>query len=466
MTIQALQQHLNIYLAQWIQKGEFNFSLAEPRQLIKSTKEIEQKFGELANKQPDKNTILNAVEKLEREGVNSLSRREWRHIAWGLCWSFPQRPQKLVFLAAGAHYLNVLRSKDKEFICRLYPILLFSYFSLDKKEFAQNHQSFLVLRDLLASNFNSFYQSKKIPTQLMQTLNEHQELLKKEPTKKIAMLFIDDVDEQKIPALTKILNIPNRECWFWYELMKSAIQNITLLSDDIFKEKIHRFLNILEKNPIYTDAIIIALLERYATAKFREQADEHLKKVALDKWGTPQFDDSIKWQKVKPDTKQMVAQWFVRADLEAFFRLFSYQADEDRFNFWIRYLKQIKTSLLFFGSGSIHSNQFQQRKFLEQNKGRYSELKGSKSSTNAFMIQIGNMYIVEFSETGNACYFHHSKPPLGINTITEQSVLKSRKVRESGNALSHIPPSPAWEKKFHGYLKEFGVFPDSTVYRK
>ena len=177
MTIQTLQQQLNSYLAQWMQKGEFNFFLVEPRQLIKSTKEIEQKFGELANKQPDKNTILNAVEKLEREGVNSLSRREWRHIAWGLCWNFPQRPQKLVFLAAGAQYLNVLSSKDKEFICRLYPTLLFSYFSLDKNEFAQSHQNFLVLRDLLATNFNSFYQSKKIPTQLMQTLNEHQELL-------------------------------------------------------------------------------------------------------------------------------------------------------------------------------------------------------------------------------------------------------------------------------------------------
>jgi hypothetical protein len=150
MTIQALQQHLNIYLAQWIQKGEFNFSLAEPRQLIKSTKEIEQKFGELANKQPDKNTILNAVEKLEREGVNSLSRREWRHIAWGLCWIFPQRPQKLVFLAAGAQYLNVLRSKDKEFIWRLYPILLFSYFSLRQEGVRAKSSEFLSIKRFIS----------------------------------------------------------------------------------------------------------------------------------------------------------------------------------------------------------------------------------------------------------------------------------------------------------------------------
>lgn len=462
MTIQTLQQQLNSYLAQWMHKGEFNFSLAEPRQLIKSTKEIEQKFGEIANKQPDKNTILNAVEKLEREGVKSLSRREWRHIAWGLCWGFPQRPQKLIFLAAGAQYLNVLSSKDKEFICRLYPTLLFSYFSLDKKEFAQNHQSFLVLRDLLASNFNVFYQSKKIPTQLMQTLNEHQELLQKEPMRKITTLFIDDVDEQKVSSLTKILNIPNRDCWFWYELMKSAIQNIAPLSDDIFKDKIHRFLNILEKNPIYTDAILIALLERYATAKFREQADEHLKKIVLDKWGTPQFDDSIKWQKVKPDTKQMVAQWFVKADLEAFFNLFTQQADKDRFNFWVRYLKQIKTSQLFFGKDSYHSRKAQQRKFLEQNKERYNYLSGAKSSTNAFMIQIGNMYIVEFSETGNACYFYQSQPS-GIGLTTELSILKNKYSSSFNDALSH---NQGWENRFTQKLQEFGIFSDSAVYRK
>lgn len=462
MTIQTLQQQLNSYLAQWMHKGEFNFALAEPRQLTKSSKEIEQKFGEIANKQPDKNTILNAVEKLEREGVNSLSRREWRHIAWGLCWNFPQRPQKLIFLPIGMKYLEILRSKDKEFICRLYPTLLFSYFSLDKNEFAQNHQNFLVLRDVLATNFNAFYQSKKIPTQLMQTLNEHQELLQKEPMRKITTLFVDDVDEQKIPILTRSLNIPNRDCWFWHELMNSAIQNIAPLSDDIFKEKIYRFLSILEKNPIYTDAILIALLERYATAKFREQADEHLKKIVLDKWGTPQFDDSIKWQKVKPDTKQMVAQWFVKADLEAFFNLFTEQADERRFNFWIRYLKQIKTSQLFFGKDSYHSRKSQQRKFLEQNKGRYSYLSGAKSSTNAFMIQIGNMYIVEFSETNNACYFYHAKPS-GINLTTDWSDLKNKSFRHFHVALSH---NQGWENRFTQKLQEFGIFSDSTVYRK
>jgi hypothetical protein len=183
--------------------------------------------------------------------------------------------------------------------------------------------------------------------------------------------------------------------------------------------------------------------------------DEHLKKVALDKWGTPQFDDSIKWQKVKPDTKQMVAQWFVKADLEAFFNLFTEQADERRFNFWIRYLKQIKTSQLFFSKDAcIIQDKVQHRKFLEQNKGRYSYLNGTKSSSNAFMIQIGNMYIVEFSETGNACYFYKSQPS-GIGLTTELSSLKNKYSSSFNYALSHRKP---WERRFNQELQELLPF--------
>ena len=45
---------------------------------------------------------------------------------------------------------------------------------------------------------------------------------------------------------------------------------------------------------------------------------------------------------------KMVIQWFVRADLEAFFKLFNQNADIQRFNYWMRFIDQINFSQIFW----------------------------------------------------------------------------------------------------------------------
>ena len=113
-----------------------------------------------------------------------------------------------------------------------------------------------------------------------------------------------------------------------------------LLSDIEFKEKINRLLNLVETNPIYSGEILANTLDRYAKSQYRDQIHERLKQMALTQWGSPQYESSVGWSNVQEDTKKMVIQWFVQADLEAFFKLFSDNADERRFVFWMKYLKR------------------------------------------------------------------------------------------------------------------------------
>ena len=59
----------------------------------------------------------------------------------------------------------------------------------------------------------------------------------------------------------------------------------------------------------------------------------------------------------------MVIQWFVRADLEAFFTVFGSSADVRRFNYWMRFLKQVTLSEIFLNDQAMRYPTAQQAEF-------------------------------------------------------------------------------------------------------
>jgi hypothetical protein len=159
------------------------------------------------------------------------------------------------------------------------------------------------------------------------------------------------------------------------------------------------------------------------------------------------------WINVRPETKQMVVQWFVRADLEAFFRLFNEDADERRFNYWMRFIKQISYSYIMFSKRSLVDYNPNQKDFLKKNKGRYGQLKGSTSYNNAFMIRIGNIYIVEFSKKGNAAYRHIGRPQYSNEREVDIFWLRADAVQ-----MKHIDRKlEKWEERFDTELMSAGI---------
>ena len=124
------------------------------------------------------------------------------------------------------------------------------------------------------------------------------------------------------------------------------------------------------------------------------------------------------------------------------------------------------------GSSALQSRQFERRKFIELNKDRLKNLVGSTATNNAFLLKIDNIYIVDFSDTGNACYGYFELP-FNINkkniTVAELKT-KPYSIFKSGfgeaTALSH---SGDWEEKFDEKLAELGIFchkPNDSTYKK
>ena len=154
----------------------------------------------------------------------------------------------------------------------------------------------------------------------------------------------------------------------------------------------------------------------------------------------------------------MVIQWFVRADLEAFFTVFGSSADVRRFNYWMRFLKQVTLSEIFLNDQAMRYPTAQQAEFKRNNAGRFKRIVGKSNAANAFMIKIGGFYIVEFSEMNNATYFYRKLPYPPFQGKTGKVEITS--LKSTSQAQFYLSHQGAWEKSFDRRLQELGIFPD------
>ncbi len=105
------------------------------------------------------------------------------------------------------------------------------------------------------------------------------------------------------------------------------------------------------------------------------------------------------------------------------------------------------------------------KKFIEFNRGRLKNLIGSTPSNNAFLLKIDNVHIVDFSDTGNACYgysdlpFNLSKKNITVHELKNKQHSIFRNGFGEAVGLSH---AGNWEARFDEKLAELGVFSNQS----
>lgn len=425
-----------------------------PQRLIKTLSIIEKKFDDFENAQPLEEKIIKSVFKLEQQGFDGLTKRDWKNLAWSLSKKFPHYEEKLLFTAVGKRIINHLNQAGTDLIILIYFPLLYSYFAFEQNDVINQPNTWVQLRNILNKNKSNLFKTFTHPKKWMNTLIDYSEVLSTKATEKFVGDFLHNDAESSVAYQLESLRI-SANSWFWDDLIRSSIKSIKDMREDEYFQMIPRFLVLIEKNEIYKKDILASLLERYACTSKREKIHELLKHMALDQWGNPQYESSAGWNNVNFDTKKMVIQWFVKADLEAFFKLFNQNADIQRFDYWMRFIDQINFSQIFLGTNALNSKRDEHLKFRKVNRGRLKELAGSTTSTNnAFLLRIGNIYIVDFSETGNACYFYNCLPykdyigKIDIKGLRNQQICIDRQTR-NGN----------WQPRFDNALARLGIFP-------
>lgn len=453
MSIANLKRRLEEKISVFSDSTHIQTKFVKPQRLMKRLSILERKFDDLENAQPLEEKLIKSVLKLKQHGFGGLTKRDLRNLAWALSKKFPDEDVKLLFTLTGKQILNHFEQSGFDLLRLVYFPLLYSYFAFEQKDVENSPPIWTQLRYILNNNKSKIYTDSVKPKKWMTTLIDYSEVLTTEPTKKFVREFLQDSNDNTVAYQLESLRI-SANSWFWDDLIRSSIKSIKIMNEDEYFQIIPRFLVLLEKNKIYTTAILAALLERYASTSQREKVHEVLKHLALDQWGNPQYESSAGWNNVNADTKKMVIQWFVRADLEAFFKLFNQNADIQRFNYWMRFIDQINFSQIFLGSNALNSRRDEHLKFRRLNRGRLKELAGSTTSTNnAFLLKIDNIYIVDFSETGNACYFYNRLPykdyvgKIEIKTLRNQEICIDRQTR-NGN----------WQPRFDNALARLGIF--------
>ncbi|HBG82525.1 MAG TPA: hypothetical protein DDX00_01840, partial [Acinetobacter radioresistens] len=373
MSIANLKRRLDEKISVFSEPTHIQTKFVRPQRLMKTLSIIEHKFDDLENVQPLEEKIIKSVLKFEQQGFDGLTKRDWKNLAWSLSKKLPNYEEKLLFTPVGVRLIDYFNQLGIDQLKFVYFPLLYSYFSFQAKELEKQPDSWVKLRNILNTNKSSVFKNSTRLKKWMTTLIDNSEVLTTEPTKKFVRDFLQDNDDNRVANQLESLRIASGS-WFWDDLIRSSIKSIKTMKEDEYFKIIPRFLVLLEKNKIYKTTILATLLDRYASTSQREKVHEVLKHLALNQWGNPQYESSAGWNNVNADTKKMVIQWFVRADLEAFFNLFSRVADIERFNYWIKYIDKISFSQIFLGPNALHSTQAEHIKFREMNKGRLKRL--------------------------------------------------------------------------------------------
>ena len=454
MSIANLKRRIEERISVFSEPTHIQTKFVRPQRLMKTLSMIEHKFDDLENVQPLEEKIIKSVLKLEQHGFDGLTKRDLKNLAWSLSKKLPNYEEKLLFTPVGVRLIDYFKQLGIDQLQFVYFPLLYSYFSFQAKELEKQPDSWVQLRNILNTNKSLVFKNSTRRKRWMTTLIDNSEVLTTEPTKKFVREFLQDSNDNTVAYELESLRI-SANSWFWDDLIRSAIKSIKTMNEDEYLQNIPRFLVLLEKNKIYTTTILAALLERYASTSQREKAHEVLKHLALDQWGNPQYESLAGWNNVNADTKKMVIQWFVRADLEAFFKLFSRTADVNRFNYWIKFIDQISFSQIFLGPEALYSQRHEHMSFRHLNRGRLKELIGSTPSNNAFLLKIDNVYVIDFSDTGNACFLFNILPYKEISPKIHVRDLKNYTHKGYIDKLGHIG---SWGERFDQRLAEIGIF--------
>lgn len=460
--LEALSNELSRPLRRLGQDSQGHFiHLPSPVKLPAEAARLAALFVEGAPAEPPLQQRINALARLRRNDTD-LSRRDWQLISWGLCddcgaFGVPMEEQPL-FNAVIAHADSWVAAQDVP--RKSWFGLLNGYFSYSQR--VEGKGNWLRLRRALAETLPVLVAGLKRPKLWSQVLGQHPDILTDDAGRSLHhTIFFGKPGELK--ELDAGLAIPDAS-WLWRNIIDRQIRHLNALGDGEFIQMIPAMLAFLEARPIYADHILATLLTRYCQSAQRTETHELLKNVSFARWGNPQLIGSTRWSMVEAPVRKMVLRWFAKDDLEHFFNLLQGkgQVDQARLEYWLRFVDQISYTRILLGGDALLNPDPEFRNFRHQNASRCGQLVGGPKHNNAFIMQINDQCIVEFSGTGNACYIYAEdqlpfKPEaksLHTDLDLKRKVHDSR--REVINKIAHYS---GWQRNADNFLAQRGIRP-------
>lgn len=354
---------------------------------------------------------------------------------------------------------------------KCFEALLRSYFSFpryDEQTPKAAHAGWKILRDWLARQRTQFQRdgaNKKIRLPgWFAVLTEHENLLTDRPCNRYGENMLRG-DNSSIEEARQGLGIPN-ESWVMQEAILSQMRAAVALGEDPFKARLDPMLRLVQGQ---TEVKVSDLLKRRAIALLISRytrcvsKPEHpvLRDAAVSIIGNPwlkrtAWDAWVKKSNDQPDdeARELVNGWLKRRLIADFFAVLSEDgyADQRRLNYWLRFEPTIEDLWLALGPDAMRNHTQPYRELRERAKGRLLRLENpGPSNNNAFIMKMGELLVVEFGMTGNACYVYPATPaPFGLGDTAIS--LHELKNKNYGYSLIHKDGNVSWERKFDGEI--------------
>lgn len=271
-------------------------------------------------------------------------------------------------------------------------------------------------------------------------------------------------DTAGVSSLATDLAIPESS-WFYHSLILEAVRAATRQADEPFKSTIPRLIQLLVDRSVFRDDALVAILERYSRCRERP-VPERLRDYVVSPtvWRNPKLKAAglaTSWNRVGEDVWRMALGWVNEKNLKDFFEILAdrNKADQGRLAFWSRYLEQIGWTRLILGTDTISLARRNRgvADLIAREEGAYARLHNSQGELDAFIMEIGDRTIVEFSQKPNAVYFYKTTE-LGFDRYARAYQGTHEDLKCGSVKVNH---HKGWEDEAEVLLKRYGISPDA-----
>ena len=337
--------------------------------------------------------------------------------------------------------------------------ILFSYFNYMHGGKNCKSENWTLLRKYICEYIKYFIKDNTIHRKIwLENIREYQWLLSKNPLVHLNNNFFTSFT---IRQVSNSLKIPEQS-WLWRDIALSKASEIATHDERTFSKKIVFYLEISDLFRFYSNEILVALLERYYKSTSSYIPNNELKDRAIAKWGNPQlWRNRANWKKyVSDEILHMVSNWIASEDLQHFFDVLAdtdEDVDHDRLNFWRNYINSMTFTKIYLGRDALYDNTPVLKEFRTKNEDRLGILY-NQSYANAFLMQIEDLYVIEFSTKGHACYIYH-KNELPFN-IERKEIYLSHLKNPKISLKRFIHSRGRWQTEIKFFLSKHNIFPD------
>jgi hypothetical protein len=275
---------------------------------------------------------------------------------------------------------------------------------------------------------------------------------------------------EHVKRVRELLGITDAS-WFTRELVLAQIEHACRLPHPEFSNAVTGLLSMLDDNEVLRDRGLSLLLNRYAKVP---QTPQHLqlKEVTVTAWGNPWLPSNKDcWGSVEDSAKEMVSDWLKLEFIDLFFTKLAQDriGDTRRVKFWRRYVKSIDNIHFALGSTAMSSNEKDFKEIRVKLKGLLVRLDDTDGANNAFIMTMGDLVAVEFSNARNAFYGYSLKrtlpfvltKPVLRTPVDGPNSLKSSAHLLKINHTNGVFGYDTWEERFAAELKHhFGLLPN------